>query len=89
MLVHAKSTETITGVYRDLGAVEAMSITSLVGLSVDFCIHLSEAFNHAQSTWKPDESGTGWLQRLSDPQPPGREKARFAALTPRILHMRP
>lgn len=69
-----------------------MSITSLVGLSVDFCIHLSEAFNHAQATWTP-ENGTfdvasrgnkGWQERLSwfkhlvlTSQPPGREKARY------------
>ena len=27
-----------------LGAIEGVSITVLVGLSVDFCIHFSEAF---------------------------------------------
>ena len=31
---------------RNLGAVEAMSITSLVGLSVDFCIHMSLSLIH-------------------------------------------
>ena len=31
-----------------LGAVEGMSITSLVGLSVDYCIHLAEGHLHAQ-----------------------------------------
>ena len=32
-----------------LGAVEGMSITSLVGLSVDYCIHLAEGHLHAQA----------------------------------------
>jgi hypothetical protein len=75
---------------RDLGAVEAMSITSLVGLSVDFCIHMSEAFNHAQSTWRPDDAPEhaqeyGFFKRavskvaraLFSSTPPGREKAKY------------
>ena len=32
-----------------LGAIEGMSITSLVGLSVDFCIHLCEGHMHARA----------------------------------------
>jgi Patched family len=32
----------------NLGAIEGMSITSLVGLSVDFCIHLAEGYMHAK-----------------------------------------
>jgi predicted RND superfamily exporter protein len=32
-----------------LGAIEGMSITSLVGLSVDFCIHLCEGHMHAKA----------------------------------------
>jgi protein dispatched 1 len=38
-----------------LGAIEGMSITSLVGLAVDFTIHISEAHLHAQAEsrrWK-------------------------------------
>lgn len=65
---------------RDLGSVEAMSITSLVGLSVDFCIHMSEAFNHAQATWAPDADAaarSAFLQYFSA-QPKGREKAKCA-----------
>ena len=50
---------------RNLGAVEAMSITSLVGLSVDFCIHMSEAFNHAQATWTPDRDSAAMNACLS------------------------
>ena len=32
-----------------LGAIEGMSITSLVGLSVDYCIHLVEGHIHARA----------------------------------------
>jgi predicted RND superfamily exporter protein len=32
-----------------LGAIEGMSITSLVGLSVDFCIHLCEGYVHGKA----------------------------------------
>lgn len=32
-----------------LGAIEGMSITSLVGLSVDFCIHLCEGYMHGKA----------------------------------------
>lgn len=33
----------------NLGAIEGMSITSLVGLSVDFCIHVVEGHVHARA----------------------------------------
>jgi predicted RND superfamily exporter protein len=32
-----------------IGAIEGMSITSLVGLSVDFCIHLCEGHMHSKA----------------------------------------
>jgi hypothetical protein len=37
-----------------LGAIEGMSITSLVGLSVDFCIHVAEGYMHGKA---PDRKG--------------------------------
>ena len=37
-----------------LGAIEGMAITSLVGLSVDFCIHICEGYVHSRA---PDRFG--------------------------------
>jgi len=31
----------------DIGAIEAISVTILVGLSCDFCLHLAEAYSHS------------------------------------------
>lgn len=32
-----------------LGAIEGMAITSLVGLAVDFCIHICESYVHSRA----------------------------------------
>lgn len=64
----------------NIGAVEGMSITSLVGLSVDFCIHITEGHVHAQSSWRPDDATAklqaGYLTRLCNPNPLGKIRAR-------------
>lgn len=68
-----------------LGAVEGMSITSLVGLSVDFCIHICEAHIHAQSQWRPNDATAklkaGPLSVLCNPNPVGKLRARCAPFT--------
>eukprot|EP00892_Ulva_mutabilis_P004434 jgi/Ulvmu1/2362/UM013_0210.1 len=65
-----------------LGAVEGMSITSLVGLSVDFCIHITEAHVHARSQWRPDDATAklkaGGFSWLCNPNPLGKLRAREA-----------
>ena len=47
---------TVMGILRTwdwtLGAIEGMSITSLVGLSVDYCIHLVEGHIHARAGFR-------------------------------------
>ena len=69
-----------------LGAVEGMSITSLVGLSVDFCIHIAEAHVHARTPWRPTDA-TAKLQAgcttwLCNPNPLGKFRARCAPGAP-------
>ena len=39
-----------------LGAIEGVSITVLVGLSVDFCLHFSEAFTHSPLLTRKDRA---------------------------------
>lgn len=39
-----------------LGAIEGVSITVLVGLSVDFCIHFSEAFVQSRLELRTDRA---------------------------------
>jgi hypothetical protein len=59
--------------------MEGTALTSLVGLSVDFCIHMATAFHHAHAhPLAPRIPRRTWLQGLSEAPPPGLEQARCA-----------